>query len=97
VIKKLLPGLLALDSFCKSSQRLVHEVAGTPGPWLFAEPCRAGIPPVDALADQAVDASHLHVIYLVVVNDVNRCRSPDLLDLGDHLDGIWKPLAHVGG
>jgi hypothetical protein len=63
---------------------------------LFAHPDRAVSPSVYAIADQVVDASHLDMI-CIVPDRAQRYRCPDLLDLGDHLDRVWKPLAHVGG
>ena len=58
---------------------------------LFAGPARAIYPSVDTFADQALDAWHVNVICFVLDRD-QRYRCPDLLDFGDHLDGIWKPL-----
>src|SRR6266436_9014742 len=63
---------------------------------LFAEPSRAICTSVDALADQAVDARHINMI--CIMSDRGwRWRYPDLFDLGDYLDRIWKRLAHIEG
>jgi hypothetical protein len=60
----------------------------------FAQPDHAISP--SAIADQAIDASHLDMI-CIVPDLAERYRCPDLLDLGDHLDRSWKPLAYIGG
>jgi hypothetical protein len=75
----------------KSCWRRQRKSLERRGRRLFAEPCRAVSPSVDALADQAI----VKVICLVDHTWCQRCL--ELPDFADRLDRLWKPLAHIRG
>jgi hypothetical protein len=66
---------------------------------LFAQPRRAISPSADSFAEELSNARELinarHVNVSCLLDQALRVRCRDLLDFGDHCDGVWKQLAHA--
>jgi hypothetical protein len=61
---------------------------------LFAGAGRAMRPSAEGFTDQGVNARHFDLIWIVLDRRWQYWCS-NLVNFGDHLDGIWSPLAHI--